>query len=519
MTNETEWEPARPVWARQLRPGQVGALEEITDAYDRGVDLVVLSAPTGAGKSLIGEFTAQTLRHTVGGKALYVCTDKGLQDQFQRDFEHPTLKGRANYRAISRSDWTAEDCGGKLCSGCPVWNDCPYQVAKRVALQAPIAVLNTAYWLTEVNGPGAFSGRDFVIVDEADTLEDTVLGWAEIRVGWRLAGEVGVRLPAKGAHHDTLYRWLGSFVRAVQDRERLYDRQSKEYRTLKYKRFAVARVLRTWDTIQWVRMYEGKNPSLVLKPVRIGPLGQQYIWQHGSRFLLMSATMIGAEQMLEDLGWDRDWEYVEVDSDFPPENRQVYPVGAANMTWKNMEEGTVLVDAARALDAVMDKHPDDRILVHTGSYKVASALMAQVTTQRRRLVSYEGPSERERALRLYRHGDHNAVLLAPSMARGVDLPDEMCRVQVICKVPFLSLKDPQVSARLHGVGGQAWYEIHAARQIVQMTGRGVRHRDDHAVTYVLDAQFGRRLQEWRKWLPKWWLAGLNQWTRPSDVLK
>jgi Rad3-related DNA helicase len=97
------------------------------------------------------------------------------------------------------------------------------------------------------------------------------------------------------------------------------------------------------------------------------------------------------------------------------------------------------------------------------------------------------------------------------MDRGIDLPGDACRVQVICKVPFLNLKDKQVSGRLYGGGraGKTWYSVNAIRTIVQMTGRAVRSESDWAVTYILDGQFVTNIwQQNRNLIPSWWREGL-----------
>lgn len=90
------------------------------------------------------------------------------------------------------------------------------------------------------------------------------------------------------------------------------------------------------------------------------------------------------------------------------------------------------------------------------------------------------------------------------MDRGVDLPGDDCRVQIVCKVPYPYLGNRQIKERTRLPGGQSWYTTQTARTIVQMTGRGVRSADDHAVTYVLDRQFGRWFGDAKKLLPKWW---------------
>jgi hypothetical protein len=77
----------------------------------------------------------------------------------------------------------------------------------------------------------------------------------------------------------------------------------------------------------------------------------------------------------------------------------------------------------------------------------------------------------------------------PPPPRGVDLPDDLCRFVVVAKAPFQSLGDKLVASRVYGSGmGAFWYKAICAQDLVQASGRGVRHKDDYCVTYLLDKQ-------------------------------
>ena len=90
------------------------------------------------------------------------------------------------------------------------------------------------------------------------------------------------------------------------------------------------------------------------------------------------------------------------------------------------------------------------------------------------------------------------------------MPDDLCRVQIIAKCPFPALGDKQIAARLHTEGGQLWYTVKTVRDIVQMTGRAVRHDDDWAITYIFDSSFGKSLwNRWKNLFPKWWQESVN----------
>jgi Rad3-related DNA helicase len=240
---------------------------------------------------------------------------------------------------------------------------------------------------------------------------------------------------------------------------------------------------------------------VIFRPVKVDHVAPRVLWRHAERFLLMSATIISPAQMAQDLGLeDYEWGEVFVESSFPPENRPVIIRPAVSMTAKTKEDGYPRM--AGEVKRIMDLHPAERILCHTNSYELTKYLAGELDPYR--IISYESSRQRDAVLRRFKDTP-NAVLLAPSFERGVDLPDDECRVQVICKVPFPYLGDKQVSRRLYSEGGENWYSMITVRTIVQMSGRAIRHENDHAVTYILDSQFLTNL--WKRshgMFPRWW---------------
>lgn len=206
------------------------------------------------------------------------------------------------------------------------------------------------------------------------------------------------------------------------------------------------------------------------------------------------------------------WAGISVPSTFDPARRPIYIHPIAAMSKRNEEHARPLI--ADAIAKVADKHPDDRILVHTVSYSLNTYLEDRLRQESClfRLVSYHSASEKQRAIDTYIHTP-KSILLAPSLDRGIDLPDDDCRVIIVCKVPFPSLGDKQVSARLHSKGGQQWYTVRTIRSLVQMTGRGMRSADDYCESYLLDKAFLDNI--WRRnknLLPQWWVQALV-WNR------
>lgn len=204
------------------------------------------------------------------------------------------------------------------------------------------------------------------------------------------------------------------------------------------------------------------------------------------------------------------WSSVVVPSTFPIERRPIHIHPIAEMSRKNKDSAWPRI--ADALGKVIERHPEDRILVHTVSYDLTGYLIGSLGSKR--AITYRSTSEKQRAIDRYTYTPAS-VLLAPSLDRGIDLPDDDCRVIVVCKVPFPNLGDKQVSARLYSKGGQLWYSVKTIRSLVQMTGRGFRHEEDFCESYILDSAFLTNV--WRRnknLLPQWWKAAVNLQANP-----
>ena len=167
------------------------------------------------------------------------------------------------------------------------------------------------------------------------------------------------------------------------------------------------------------------------------------------------------------------WGGISVPSTFDPARRPIYVHPIVAMTRKNEDEARPQI--AQAIVKVAARHADDKILVHTVSYSLNRFLedVLRQSDQLFRVVTYNTATEKQRAIDRYL-AQAGAIFLAPSLDRGIDLPGDDCRVIVVCKVPFPSLGDKQVSARMHSKGGQSWYAVKTIRSLVQMTGRGMR---------------------------------------------
>jgi len=444
-----------------------------------------------------------------------------------------------------------ETVTGRHCHYCHPTSLCAYQMAKGDAAHARMAVLNTSYLLAETSTlfGSLFSGWDLVVIDEADTLESELMRFITLELSPSMRKRLRVGLPAKKTVGESWVSWvrdivLPAIVVWLEENPVKTDLFGKPDSSAHRVRNSVIRLQKklkevirpnpAWeppddfnpdeeeppaDLAQgWVYMGEEKadgksdklpeNVTVTFKPITVRNHAREVLWDKNKQFVLMSATIISPEQMAYDLGLeDGEWAVVEIPSSFPKERRPVVVRAEIEVT-RNTEEQAYPIVTGQLID-IMNQHYDERILVHSNSYKLTRELFFEGRQKAdngyQRMITYLNAGERQSAINRYLDSP-NSVLIAPSLDRGVDLHGDDCRVVVIAKIPYPYLGDKQVSARLYSTGrsGKTWYAVETIRSIVQMTGRGMRSKDDWCRAYILDKQFLTLYHQNQPLFPSWW---------------
>lgn len=505
-----------PIKFSSYRNGQLEAAQKVADTAK---PLFLTEAPTGIGKSLLS-LTAHKLRKSP--KAAYIVGTKQLQDQLEADFHLPVLKGRNNYPCLhfhkNFPDVTSEICRDYLGEEeCIFDTDCPYNIARRQALSAPICILNYPLFLSEANFGRAFKKLDYLIMDEVDVVEDQLMNFVEVKIGPKLLEKIGMGPPEFKTKLESWLQWLpevqnrvGKLMNELGDPNTMFWIQLRQYIQLKRVYRKIGMVIRNMDD-GWVMENDEDDPkaSIIFKPVKVAKYASHNLWDHTGSAMGMSATIMGGQAMAIELGlhsWDV--ETLEMESPFPVESRQVLYHPVANMTHKNKD--TAYPKVAEAINKILKKHPQEKTLIHCVSYDLRNFLITNVGSSTHHIMFHDSKNRTE-ALQRFRDLKTPAVLISPSMDRGVDLPGDLCRVVIVAKIPYPNLKSPQVNKRLHAFSdGSLWYARRTARTLVQMTGRATRYVGDFSTSYILDEQFGHIVARNGSIFPKWWKAAVKE---------
>lgn len=504
-----QYERLLPPWANRERweKHQQWLVEDIIDKFDDN-SLVVLNGPTGIGKTIVAEMT----RRIMNVDGIYLCTTLSLQDQFLRDFPDAKLiKGKARYTPLDPTPDhrgtvpSCADCDKDKygCTYCPNVELCPYTVAKNNAASAELACINTAYFMGSILSPKSpFRDSPLTILDEAHVADQEVMRHVAVSISPWLQKRFSIRPPEKktvtsswGAWFDYAIPHIQNSMRPLAHSKSLQDRRN--YQTLD--RLVGQMNLIRDDLDDWIYCYDNSD-RIEFKPITTEKIAPDALMDHSKKWLAMSATII-PEKFVNDMGWEKSYAEVFAPSTFPPANRPIYFCPSAFMTKK--QEAESWPEMAKAVRVILDRHPTERILVHTHAYGWTRYLADALEDLERPVFAYFSADQRQYAIVDYELTP-NAVLLASSLEQGYDGKDDLCRVIVLTKVMYPSLGDKQVNARLHQTAtGAFWYASVTAEAIQQSVGRGCRHEKDKVTIYVTDSMFAKFYGQWKRLFPEW----------------
>ncbi|MFB6132213.1 MAG: helicase C-terminal domain-containing protein [Halanaeroarchaeum sp.] len=523
--------------APSFRGAQEQALCDVREAFEDGNDVVLVRAPTGTGKSLIGRAIMGCARRPAEAEpteavGAYYTTpqvsqlDDVANDDLLEDLQ--IVRGKRNYHCVlDGEEDTPVDrapCARIRGYDCAVKHRCPYFSARAIASSREYAGMTLAYFM-HTAGSDVFGKRDVGVVDEAHGLGE----WAEMYAAIELGPATlpvwdDLRIPDLDDDVDRTARFAEQVVDVCESavaelrrkdeltpdeagrRDRLEERIGELSWFVEDSRDPDGAT--TWVVDQ------AENGRTTIKPMDPERYLQHTIWDRANRFALLSATILDKDAFCRGVGLDpENVALVDVPHTFPLENRPLYDVTQGRMTYDDREE--TIPRIAETLVSLMTEHADEKGIVHAHSYDIQTTLAGHL----RRLgvderVRVHDRDNRDASLRAWLASDDPEVFIAVKMEEALDLEGDLARWQVLTKAPFPNTSDSRVASRL-AEGQWAWYYRTALRTVIQAAGRVVRSPDDFGATYLADTSLLDLFERARTDMPPWFAAAVDRMERPD----
>ncbi|MFC5971788.1 helicase C-terminal domain-containing protein [Halomarina salina] len=524
--------------APSFRGAQEQALADIRAAFEAGNDVVLVRAPTGSGKSLLARAIAGCARRAGEDDAAkpvgsYYTTpqvsqlDDVASDPLLTDLS--LVRGKGNYSCILPGEtMTPVDqapCARERGFDCPVKHRCPYFSDRDIASNRDIAAMTLAYFM-QMAGSEVFGQRDVVVVDEAHGLAEWAEMYATIELGPSTVPMWGQKPAPAVEDSEDAAKYADTLVTLCKRRQEELRSEIELSQEEVAERDRIAELIRE---LQWfvedardpesattwvVDQHEGAGSKVVVKPMDPERYLKHTVWDRGTKFALLSATILNKEAFCRSSGLDPSRvALVDVEHTFPVENRPLFDATQGKMTYEHREE--TLPKIARLVVRLMQRHPDEKGLIHAHSYAIAEELVRLLNDfgvgERVRTHDSEG---RDAALDSWKRSDDADVFVSVKMEEALDLKYDLARWQVLCKAPYPNTRDSRVAQRLED-GQWAWYYRAALRTVIQACGRVVRAPDDSGATYLADSSLLDLFERARTDMPPWFAEQVDRMTVPD----
>jgi Rad3-related DNA helicase len=410
---------------------------------------------------------------------------------------------------------------------------CPYWKNKDIAVHTPLTIHNYAYFLNEMNYSHAFNPRELAVFDEAHTIENTLMSFVEVNINtWtlnrinRFLDEPNKRIPYFDTTkewfdwieelHETISKGLEKYGTSDQVRGEGVDAAGIRIRKLAEN--LLEKLTELMDNMQsepnnWVWSLpedkKGEIDAVVFKPVRVSQFGKELLFKHTKKHILISATILDSDKMKSYLGIDEDVRFLRVhNSNFPVQNRPFYVRSQGKAT-----ANTMIDYLPKMLDYIDDvllpKLIKDKGVIHSHTNDLARYILTNSKHKKIMMSNVDVKGKRNDIFQTFFDAPTPCVMVTPSMRLGVDLKDELARWQIIAKVPYPYLGDPQVKKRTELDSG--WYEYSTITNLIQTYGRVCRSETDYGETYILDGKFDDIFSKNMAYFPMWFKEAIKRY--------
>ena len=525
------------------RNSQIRLINEINFAIREGYKNIILEAGTGIGKSAI----ATTLANMYEDSYILTMT-KQLQEQYLDDFDEMLveIKGRGNYKCNYKGscDFCIKaEYNLKRCS------NCEYQLAFKHATEAKNVITNYDYlYYAGVANP-ILDSRELLILDEAHNLERKMLMLSSSELNREyISTKFGIDIFEPLMHSSKSFNelkrnpeyWMrlcddlikeckkrikkieGDANKSVQVTLDEFENDPSKYSNFDYvEKQNLEQDIKTFAGIGLGLAHEEliidlpnrdsilnneMDISAEFKPFSVADDTQNLLGM-GNVCIFLTGTLGSKDKFCE---WNNinpeETYYIYEKSPFDVEKRPIYADFVGNMSgrrrgktpnWKNKR-------AINKLKELLSRHKNEKGVIHTSSNEQAFWIMDKLRDDR---LVFVGGEDRNHTLKDFTKSKENTVLIGASIKDGVDFKGDLCRFQIVFKIPYPQLNE-QVKYRK--ALDPKWFYYQTVMALMQAYGRGIRDMDDWCVMYIIDSSFKQLVEYNRGFFNEYFLEAIQK---------
>ena len=524
------------------RAGQVKLINEINWAINEGYKNIILEAGTGTGKSAI----ATTIANMFDDSYILTMT-KQLQEQYLDDFGDMLveIKGRSNYKCNYKGNCDfciKAEYNLKRCS------NCQYQIAFKKAAEAENVITNYDYLYYAGVASSLLDPRELLILDEAHNLERKMLMLSSSELNREyistkfgidifepvMEGVKSIKYLKRNPEYwsrlcndlikeckKRIKKIEGDANKSVQVSLDEFENDPSKYSNFDYvEKQNLEQDIKTFAEIDMGLAHDeliidlpdkesilnnNMDISAEFKPFSVVD-DTESLLNFGNIRIFLTGTLGSKDKFCE---WNNinpeETYYIYEKSPFDVAKRPIYTEFVGRMSgfrgkkpnWKNKR-------AIAKIRELLDRHKNEKGVIHTSSNEQAFWIMEQLKGYP---FLFVGGEDRNIVLKQFSESEDNLILIGASIKDGVDFKGDLCRFQIIFKIPYPQLNE-QVKYRRDL--DPKWFFYQTVMALMQAYGRGIRDEDDWCVMYIIDSSFKQLVDYNRGFFNEYFLEAVQK---------
>jgi ATP-dependent DNA helicase DinG len=491
-----------PTKFKEWRPNQWQAIQDGLECEKR---FAVQVQRGGRGKTTTYMTQALLARDS---RAILLTANKGLQDQALEDWAAHGLvdiRGRSSYTCDAGLG-TCEDGSVSKCmyKGTSM---CSHNNAVQEAKASRLVISNYSCWIASNKYGQGFGAFDLMICDEAHNIPQEVAKAMRVQFSDRELIAIKRSWPEERNDMGTWKQWAAvTLLIADKELERLKSEVDKPGRpssglAAKFKAMrSFTRKLADIATCRTDRWICGEwNYGYQFDVIDASVYTERILWREIPKIILTSGTI--RPKTMEMCGVSRDnYEFFDYPSEVNPARSPLMQVRTGIKMSKNTPDYQKR-QLVKYIDKIIEGRMDRKGIIHTANFPLRDFIKANSKYQPFMFTNYSGVDKTTDIIERFKNSKPPAVLISPSVTTGYDFPFDLCRYQIIAKLPYEDISSKVVQARLELDPKHAAYNM--MQNLAQAFSRGDRGDEDMQEVFVLDENIGRAMWWYGDLAPSW----------------